>query len=248
MTRVRTILLLLLPAAAALHAEPPETVILLHGLGRTRWSLWRVEQTLRHDGYQVINLTYPSRTQSVEALAQNWLAPLIAAQSFAPRLHFVTHSLGGIMLRCYLRDHPVPNLGRVVMLAPPNRGSEVADRLRPTWFYRTVNGPAGQQLGTHGLPRTLAPWPAGAGQLGIIAGDRSLNPLFSFWLPGPGDGKVTVASARLAGMTDFITVHTSHTWLAWRSEVLGQIEAFLRSGRFTHSAPEPACGQPVVRP
>ena len=231
--------LLMLSAATSVRAEPCETVILLHGLGRTRWSFWRVEQALRHDGYSVINLTCPSRTHSIEDLARDYLAPLIAAQGAAPRLHFVTHSMGGIVLRCYLRDHPLPNLGRVVMLAPPNAGSELADRLKPTRLYRTVNGPAGQQLGTAGLPRELGPWPAGAGELGIIAGDRSLNPLFSSWLPGPSDGKVTVASTRLEGMTDFITVRSSHTWLAWRSDVIRQIRAFLHSGRFNRPATDP---------
>lgn len=232
----------MLSAAPSLRAGPAETVILLHGLGRTRWSLWRVEQTLRRDGYNVINLTYPSRTQAIEDLARDWLAPLVAAQGAAPRLHFVTHSMGGIVLRCYLRDHPVPNLGRVVMLAPPNAGSELADRLKPTWLYRTVNGPAGQQLGTAGLPRALGPWPAGPGELGIIAGDRSLNVLFSSWLPGPNDGKVTVASARFEGMADFITVPFSHTWLAWRSDVISQIQVFLRTGRFHRAAPVRSSG------
>jgi len=234
--RLLPTLLMLAAATNALSAGPPETVILLHGLGRTRWSFWLVERTLRQDGYHVVNVTYPSRERSVEAIAESYLAPLVAAEQSAPRLHFVTHSLGGIVLRRYLQDHPVPNLGRVVMLAPPNAGSEVADRLQPTWLYRTVNGPAGQQLGTAGLPGRLDAWPAAAGQLGIIAGDRSLNPLFSLWLPGPGDGKVTVASARLAGMTDFLTVHSSHTWLAWRRTVLRQIQAFLRTGRFDHAA------------
>jgi pimeloyl-ACP methyl ester carboxylesterase len=209
-----------------------EKVILLHGLGRTRWSFWRLEQALRHDGYAVVNRTYPSRAHPIVALARDWLAPLIAAQGAAPRLHLVTHSMGGILLRCYLRDHPVPNLGRVVMLAPPNAGSELADRLKPTWLYRTINGPAGQELGTEDLPRALGPWPAGQGELGIIAGDRSLNPLFSSWLPGPSDGKVTVASTRLAGMADFMVVPSSHTWLAWRGAVIRQIRLFLRSGRF----------------
>ncbi len=232
MPRLLLFLLLMLSPAISLQAGPGETVILLHGLGRTRWSLWRVEQALRHDGHNVVNLTYPSRTQAIEELARDYLAPLVAAQGAASRLHFVTHSMGGIVLRCYLRDHPVPNLGRVVMLAPPNAGSELADRLKPTWLYRTLNGPAGQQLGTAGLPGRLGPWPTGRGELGIIAGDRSLNPLFSSWLPGPGDGKVTVSSARLEGMADFITVPFSHTWLAWRSEVISQIQTFLRAGRF----------------
>jgi triacylglycerol lipase len=168
----------------------------------------------------------------------------VAAQASAPRLHFVTHSMGGILLRCYLRDHPIPNLGRVVMLAPPNAGSELADWLKPRWFYRALNGPAGQQLGTDGLPRALGPWPAGAGELGIIAGNVSLNPLFSAHLPGPNDGKVTVASARLAGMRDFLVVLHSHTWLAWREPVITQVKSFLREGHFSSSAPGPAAPAP----
>lgn len=219
-------------SAATLRADPPGTVILLHGLGRTKWSFWRVEQALRRDGYHVVNLTYPSRSHSIGDLSRDWLAPLLAAQGSASRVHFVTHSMGGILLRCYLRDHARPNPGRVVMLAPPNAGSGLVDRLKPAWFYRAVNGPAGQQLGTADLPVTLGAWPAGAGELGVIAGDRSLNPLFSSWLTGPDDGKVTVASARLEGMKDFVTVHASHTWLAWRGPVIDQIREFLRSGRF----------------
>lgn len=232
MARRLLCLLLMLTATTARPAATGETVILLHGLGRTRWSFWRMEHALRQDGYHVVNVTYPSRKKSVEELARDYLAPLVAAQGKAARLHFVTHSMGGILLRCHLRDHPVPNLGRVVMLAPPNAGSELADVLKPTWLYRKVNGPAGQQLGTDGLPRALGPWPAGAGELGIIAGDISLNPLFSAALPGPNDGKVTVASARLEGLSDFVTVPHSHTWLVWRQPVIAQVRAFLRDGKF----------------
>ena len=164
----------------------------------------------------------------------------MAAQGAAPRLHFVTHSMGGILLRCYLRNHSIPKLGRVVMLAPPNAGSELADWLKPTRLYRTVNGPAGQQLGTDGLPLALGPWPVDAGELGIIAGAASLNPVFTAHLPGPNDGKVTVASARLAGLKDFLTVPHSHTWLAWRAPVIAQVRAFLRHGGFTRPAPRSA--------
>lgn len=246
MSRRLLLFLLLLPAVACVGAAPGETVILLHGLGRTSWSLWRLEQALQADGYQVINITYPSRENSIEDLTRDYLGPLIARQRAAPRLHFVTHSMGGILLRCYLRDHAVPNLGRVVMLAPPNAGSELADRLKTTWLYRTVDGPAGQQLGTTGLPSALGPWPAGAGELGIIAGNVSLNPVFSALLPGPNDGKVTVASTRLAGMQDFLIVPYSHTWLAWRSAVIDPIRAFLQSGRF--HPPAPAAPGPGPRP
>ena len=234
MPRLPSRFLLLFSVAASARAAPGETVILLHGLGRTHWSFYRVEQVLRADGYRVINLSYPSREQSIETLVNDFLGPLIAAQSSATRLHFVTHSMGGIILRCYLRDHRIPNLGKVVMLAPPNAGSELADFLKSSWLYRTVNGPAGQQLGTTGLPASLGPWPAGAGELGIIAGDVSLNPFFSATLSGHNYGKVTVESARLAGMQDFLIMHSSHTWLAWRSAVIAQIQTFLHSGHFTH--------------
>lgn len=247
MPRLLSSLLLMLSVAATAPAvEPGETVILLHGLGRTRWSFWRMERALRHDGYRVVNVTYPSQEKSVEDLASDYLAPLVAAQAAAPRLHFVTHSMGGILLRCYLRDQRIPNLGRVVMLAPPNAGSELADALKPTWFYRTVNGPAGQQLGTTGgLPRALGPWPADAGELGVIAGNVSLNPLFSAQLPGPNDGKVTVASARLEGMAGFLVVPHSHTWLGWRAPVIAQVRAFLTRGRFgSPAAPPPGLPKP----
>jgi len=235
MPRLLLFLLLMSPVLANDRAGPGETVVLLHGLGRTRWSFYRLERTLRADGYTVVNRTYPSRARPVEDLARDFLGPLVAEQAGATRLHFVTHSMGGIVLRSYVHDHPVPNLGRVVMLAPPNGGSELADRLIPTWIYRTMNGPAGQQLGTAGLPTRLGPWPAGAGELGIIAGNVSLNPLFSAALPGENDGKVAVARARLAGMKDFLVVPNSHTWLAWRGPVIAQIQTFLRTGAFDHA-------------
>lgn len=246
MQRALPVLVFLLSAAAGLCAAepagPPETVILLHGLGRSPASMWRIERALRRDGYHVVNAAYPSQRQPVEVLARDHLAPLIAAHRDAPRLHFVTHSLGGILLRLHLRDHAVPNLGRVVMLAPPNAGSELADHLKPSRFYRLATGPAGQQLGVNDLPAALGPWPAGAGALGIIAGDRTFNPWYSAQLPGPDDGKVTVAATRLEGMADFVTVHSSHTWLAWRGAVIDEIRAFLRTGRFAPAAPRPGGG------
>lgn len=221
-------------AGLAGAAPPPdrETVILLHGLGRTAGSLQALERHLRRSGYDVVNLDYPSRRHDVAALTRDYLAPVIAAHRTETKLHFVTHSLGGILLRVHLRDHPVPNLGRVVMLGPPNGGSEVADRLRERWYYRACNGPAGQQLGTDGLAGTLGAWPAGAGELGIIAGNRSLNPLFSTWLPGPDDGKVAVARTRLDGMKDFLVVPHAHTWMMRRPAVIDQVLAFLRDGAF----------------
>ncbi|MCX6953219.1 MAG: alpha/beta fold hydrolase [Verrucomicrobia bacterium] len=233
-------------------ASAADTVVLLHGLGRTGWSMSRLASVLERDGYRVVNLTYPSRSLPLESLARDWLPQQLRAHGLtpdgpdsstpsAPRVHFVTHSMGGIVVRLWLRDCGAPaNLGRVVMLAPPNSGSELTDRLNAFPPFRWFTGVNGRRLGTRpaDLPRSLGPWPASAsasaatGQLGIIAGDRSLNPLFSSWLPGPSDGKVTVASTRLAGMTDHTVLPFSHTWLGWHAETARQIRAFLRDARF----------------
>jgi hypothetical protein len=232
--------------APPVAGEPRETVVLLHGLGLGGWAMARLAAALARDGYRVVNLTYPSRGLPLEQLGGEWLPARLREHGAtdAPRLHFVTHSMGGIVLRVWLRDAAAPaNLGRVVMLAPPNAGSAVAERLNnfpPFLWFTGVNG---RRLGTgpDSLPRTLGPWPAAAGELGIIAGDRTLNPLFSAWLDGPNDGKVAIASARLAGQTDFLVLHHSHTWLQWRAETFTHVRAFLRTARFTPPPPRPVC-------
>ena len=210
-----------------------DCVVLLHGMGRTPLSMKRLEWSLRSCGYQVRNFAYPSTRQPVEQLAREHLAPVLRQIDLPSggRIHFVTHSLGGIVLRQHLQENPLPNLGRVVMLGPPNQGSEVADRLKNNPFYKLSTGPGGQQLGTssNDLPRRLRSIHF---QLGVIAGDRSWNPLFSRWLPGPDDGKVSVASTQVEGMSDSMTMHASHTWLMWRRPVIEQVLAFLETGRF----------------
>jgi pimeloyl-ACP methyl ester carboxylesterase len=212
--------------------RPGDCAVLVHGLGRTSWSMKRLDWALTKEGYRVINASYPSTRLSVQDAADDWLAGLLQERvDLTAKIHFVTHSLGGIILRQYLSEHPIENLGRVVMLAPPNRGSELVDQLRHKPLYRLLTGPAGQQLGTEAssLPNRLGP---ATFDLGIIAGDRSLNPRFSAWIPGPDDGKVSVRSARLHGMQDFLIVHHSHTWMMWRSAVTGAVVRFLKCGRF----------------
>jgi len=228
--------------AASINPAANDYVILLHGLGRTALSMKCLEWTLKKEGYHVINLAYPSTRISVQDAADRWLGKILAEQTpdKTVKIHFVGHSLGGIVLRQYLSDHQIENLGRVVMLAPPNQGSELADRLMNNCLYRLATGPAGQQVGTGdtSLPKQLGPADF---ELGIIAGDRSLNPLFSKWIPGPDDGKVSVLSAQLPGMRDFLVVHRTHTWMAWSREVTAAVSQFLKAGSFRNcSFREPA--------
>jgi triacylglycerol lipase len=223
----------LMAGAAPVEGPPGEWVVLLHGLGRSSWSMKRIQWTLQSAGYQVVNVSYPSRRYGVERLSEKYLHKVLATKVpvAAAKVHFVTHSLGGIVLRRYLAHHSMSNLGRVVMLAPPNHGSRLVDSLRRHALGRWILGRAGRELGTapKDLPQRLGPvdFP-----LGVIAGDVSLNPFFSRVLEGPNDGKVTVESARMAGMSDFAVVHSSHTWMMWRPETLRSILAFLRDGKF----------------
>jgi triacylglycerol lipase len=224
-----------------------DTVVLLHGLGLGGWAMARLEHSLRAEGYRTVNLTYPSRSLPLEQLAAEWLPAQLHSRGVAaaPRFHFVTHSMGGIVLRAWLREEqrknggrPPAGLGRVVMLAPPNQGSAVAERLRRFPPFRWFTGVNGTRLGTgtDSLPRSLGPWPTEI-ELGVIAGDRPLNPLFSAWLDGANDGKVAVASTRLAGMRDHLVLPHSHPWLQWRADTVRAVSRFLRHGRFGSSAP-----------
>jgi triacylglycerol lipase len=208
-----------------------ELVVLLHGLGRTRVSMGTLQEALTRDGYRVINLGYPSRDHPVEALADTLARSLrLCCQDEPGPIHFVTHSMGGIVVRAYRQRHGDPRMGRVVMLSPPNHGSEVVDRL-PDPLLGMAMGPAALQLGTDtaSVPRSLPPADF---DLGIIVGDGSLNPLFSAWLPGADDGKVSVSSAWLEGADAFLVVPYSHTFIMRRAEVIEQVVAFLRTGAF----------------
>ena len=219
--------------------------ILLHGLGRTHRSMARIASHLADEGYRVVNLDYPSTQASIETLSLGIVAETVQrCRSARPsaRIHFVTHSLGGILVRHYLQAHRLPPGSRVVMLSPPNQGSEIADLLKDNFLYRWIMGPAGQQLGTgeDGVSHRLGPVEI---PVGIITGDKTLEPWFSSRVPGPDDGKVSVARARLAESTDFIVVHRSHGFFMNDPEVIAQTSHFLEYGRFKQAA---SCDAPAI--
>ena len=205
-----------------------EIVVMLHGLGRTSLSLAWAENRLRRAGFRPLNIGYPSRRHSIPELARHVADRLSRANG--GRTHFLTHSLGGIILR-YLHDHGlIENLGRVVMLAPPNQGSQLAERFRTHPLYRLALGPVGQQLGTAdaSVPRELGPVDF---ELGVIVGNRPFNPL-THLIAGENDGLVAVDEARVEGMADFLVVNCGHTFIMNDSTVLEETTHFFEHGRF----------------
>lgn len=238
--RIQRVLALVftLLASAAPRAADYECVVLLHGLARTSHSMVRLEEALRAEGYEVANVDYPSRKKPIEDLAPLAMERgLSECRRMGPeKIHFVTHSLGGILVRHYLAHVIVPELGRVVMLGPPNQGSEVADEFSAFPGYALINGPAGFQLGTTStsIPNSLGPvsYP-----VGVVAGTVSVNLILSLVFDEPNDGKVSLSRARVDGMADFVALPVSHPFIMKNAEAINQTLEFLRNGKFSEQAP-----------
>jgi pimeloyl-ACP methyl ester carboxylesterase len=218
------------PAPARLTQDG---VVLLHGISRTARSFRKMQRTIEANGFSALNLDYASRRKPLEALAED-IHPAIEhfTGSIEGSVHFVCHSMGGLLARVYLAQYRPQRLGRVVMLGTPNGGSEIADRLRNFVAYRAFFGPAGQQLGTLRDAATNTLLPPVDYPVGVIAGNRSIYPVAAALLPKPHDGRVSVANTKLDGMTDHFIVPTVHPWLVRNNVVIEQTIAFLRNGRF----------------
>ena len=223
-------------------SEPPpegaESVIVLHGLRRTPASMAILVARLEDAGYGVTSFGYSSTSESMEALIDQLEAAVALCCADHPEdVHFVTHSMGGVLVRSYLSQQPEPHNGRVVMLSPPSQGSEIVDAFADSPRLRALFvGPAASELGTDsaGIARKLGPVRF---DLGIITGDKSLSPIGSWVIPGPDDGKVAVGRANVEGSADFLVISATHTFIMNRRDVARQVVHFLQNGRFRPTDP-----------
>jgi len=195
-----------------------------------------IEKFLQKNDYRTLNIDYPSNKYSIERLCALYVKKTIdSALCSHDTVHFVTHSLGGIIVRYCLndKDRIKGNVGRIVMLCPPNQGSSLADSLATNlnWFFRFYAGPAGAELTrqkngiVHHLETT-------GYKIGIIAGDKNIEPWFRRYLDGKNDGKVQVEETALAGSEDFIVLHHSHTFMMNNDDTKYQILSFIKNGKF----------------
>lgn len=218
-------------------SSPTDTVVLIHGLGRTRRSMWMVALWLRFCGYRVTSIGYPSRCVSISEAVEAHITPKLESLELeaGSRVHFVTHSLGGIVFRAWAakRDAAFP-LGRAVLLAPPNQGSQIIDELRQWGWVRWLLGPVAAELGTDAgsTPNTLGPLPPNTG---IIMGSKDTLPFFRHLLGPESDGVVTITSSHAEGESDFVLLPANHATIIMQPAVFRAVNRFLKTGNFKES-------------
>ena len=205
--------------------------MLIHGLGRGTHAMQFLERQLQKAGFETHNIGYPSRELPPQEIVQLLKRKVLACCSGKSRVHFVGHSLGGLLVRALLADMREINLGRVVILGSPSQGSELVDQLVHNRLFRVLAGPTGSRLGT-GKDAWPARLPKPDYELGVIAGTHSINPVGSWILEGPDDGIVSVKSTRVSGMTGFLLTPADHVLMRYSNEVADAVIRFLRTGSF----------------
>lgn len=210
-----------------------ECVVLLHGFGRSSFSLNKINSHLQDQGYRTLCIDYPSRSFHIFQLAEQFVLPKIKSElSDCSKIHFVAYSMGGIITRYILANHRPANLGRVVFIATPNSGVEIVSALgKHTWF-QTIFGPAVQEIAVgsallQNLPQEIDY------EAGVISGNFSVNPFTSlFLISGDDDGTVSVETTKIKGMKDHLIINSTHNMLLYNEQVVEEAEYFIRNGAF----------------
>ncbi|MFC4269990.1 alpha/beta fold hydrolase [Sneathiella chungangensis] len=209
-------------------------VILVHGLARSSNAMWLIGQRLEKAGYRTCAIDYPSMTESIEntqATISSEIERCIKSNNTAEIVHFVTHSLGGPLARDYLSSAPLKNMGRMVMLSPPNHGSDLVEHFGHWKYFRSVLGPIASEL-TADHSSWLAHLPVPNYEIGVLAGNYTFNPIAAYLLDGKDDGAVTIEDMKLEGMADFMEVSATHVTIRYSSIASRQISYFLNQGHF----------------
>lgn len=202
------------------HREGPgDRVVLLHGLWRSVWAMEPLAEALHERGFETLSIPYPSFRRSLPGIVDHVSRSIPASEKTT---HFVTHSMGGIVARCLAREHPASMTGKVIMLAPPNQGSEIIDWLKDCPLGRYAFGPGGMSLSTTDVRSSVPGFPPGQ-DVEVIMGRKPALPLFRFLLEGENDGIVTVESGRLPGDHHFETMDVDHTFMMGKREVLERV-------------------------
>jgi pimeloyl-ACP methyl ester carboxylesterase len=193
----------------------------------------KIASFLMHSGFQILNLSYPSTKETIEDIVETIHPEILAFSQNVTKVHFVGHSMGGLVIRAYLHRYFMTKVGRVVFLGTPNRGNELADFMHHWWLYKMLFGPAGQQLIT-GYKASKEPLVPINYELGIIAGYRRIGPPACWLTNESSDGIVSITSTKIDGMKDHIIISTGHIMLLFDREVWKQTLSFLKYGQFKH--------------
>jgi len=239
---ISTISVLIIILASSLYLSRPvlepkvldntgDCVVLVHGFLATPVFMDNMAEFLNKNSYRTVNIDYPSSQYDIEVISEKYLEPAVTEYCEDEKIHFVTHSMGGLVLRYYLKNNQPEDLGRIVMLAPPNKGSEIANILNREGLGKVALGPALTELET-GYQDELPSIDIKGIEIGIIAGNTSLEPIKPYIIPGEDDGLVSVESTKLANMTDFIVLPVGHTLMPTNSAVKNHTLNFLNNGKF----------------
>jgi len=210
-----------------------EGVVLLHGILRTNRCMSGLASFLEGQGYKTLNLDYPSAKYDISSIAELIHGTIKKFADKHSKIHFIGYSMGGLVIRAYLQKYRLENLGKIVMIATPNKGSEVADFLQNFWLYKKLYGPAGQQLITdqQSFKDILGDIYY---DLGIISG---ISPYYFFgnYLIGKkNDGRVSIESSKIEGMKDQVTIKSGHTWIPSYKKTWQQAARFIATGKFEY--------------